>query len=305
MSPVAVGRLTSNGVALRTGQDALGELASLDAASATPELLRARMADEGYFLARGLLAAEPVASARHAVLQELRRRGTLAPDAPAEEARPNGRLAGKRVMPELGALPEVRALLREAPLVDTFARLLGGTPRMLDHVWLRMVPPGHSTTPHCDIVYMGRGTHRLCTAWIALADVPRTSGALMLLERSHLIESLRERYWNLDVDRDRLWGRIRFRHWKVVSEGKYSHNPHGVQREFGRRWLTTDFRAGDVLVFSPFVMHASLDNVSDRVRVTVDARWQLAAEPADERWIGEHPPGHGRPPGRECPPGRG
>jgi hypothetical protein len=49
----------------------------------------------------------------------------------------------------------------------------------------------------------------------------------------------------------------------------------------------------DVLVFGMYTMHASLDNQTDRWRLSTDSRYQLASEPADERWIGEHPPGHG------------
>ena len=47
------------------------------------------------------------------------------------------------------------------------------------------------------------------------------------------------------------------------------------------------------MVFSMFKIHTSLDNHSDRIRVSSDTRYQLASEPVDERWIGEHPIAHG------------
>jgi hypothetical protein len=62
-------------------------------------------------------------------------------------------------------------------------------------------------------------------------------------------------------------------------------------------WVTlvnADFRVGDVVIFTAYTMHASLDNVSDRIRFSVDARYQLRSEPIDERWIGEHPMAHSR-----------
>ena len=40
-------------------------------------------------------------------------------------------------------------------------------------------------------------------------------------------------------------------------------------------------------------VHASLDNHSNRFRLSSDSRYQLASEPADERWIGENPIAHG------------
>ena len=58
------------------------------------------------------------------------------------------------------------------------------------------------------------------------------------------------------------------------------------------RWLTTDYRAGDLLVFSMYTTHCSLDNTSDRIRLSSDTRYQLASEPLDERWIGENPIAH-------------
>ena len=57
--------------------------------------------------------------------------------------------------------------------------------------------------------------------------------------------------------------------------------------------MTADFKAGDVLVFGMATVHASLDNQSDRCRLSSDSRYQLASEPVDERWIGANPIAHG------------
>jgi len=57
--------------------------------------------------------------------------------------------------------------------------------------------------------------------------------------------------------------------------------------------LTADFRAGDVLTFPMHMVHASLDNPSDRIRLSSDSRYQPDSLPADERWVGEKPIGHG------------
>ena len=47
--------------------------------------------------------------------------------------------------------------------------------------------------------------------------------------------------------------------------------------------------------YGAFNLHGSLDNNSTegKVRLSCDARYQLAADPIDERWIGENPIGHG------------
>ena len=42
-------------------------------------------------------------------------------------------------------------------------------------------------------------------------------------------------------------------------------------------------------------VHAALDNLSEvnRCRLSSDSRYQLASEPADERWNGHNPIAHG------------
>ena len=40
------------------------------------------------------------------------------------------------------------------------------------------------------------------------------------------------------------------------------------------------------------MVHASLDNPTDRVRLSSDSRYQPVSQPADERWVGETPTGH-------------
>lgn len=44
---------------------------------------------------------------------------------------------------------------------------------------------GFGTAPHCDIVYMGRGTQRLITNWIIYGDLTFDVGGLVVLEGSH------------------------------------------------------------------------------------------------------------------------
>ncbi len=56
---------------------------------------------------------------------------------------------------------------------------------------------------------------------------------------------------------------------------------------------TAKFKMGDLLVFGIYTMHASCDNQTLRMRISSDTRYQSATEPADERWIGSHPMGHG------------
>jgi ectoine hydroxylase-related dioxygenase (phytanoyl-CoA dioxygenase family) len=141
---------------------------------------------------------------------------------------------------------------------------------------------------------MGRGTRHLYTAWTPLGDISLEVGGLMILENSHRLEKIRDTYGRKDVDSycsnradadlyasgDKKWG------------GWLSPNTVMLRERLDGRWLTTEFRAGDLLTFGMFTIHASLDNHSDRIRLSSDSRYQLASEPVDERWVGEKPVGH-------------
>ena len=54
-----------------------------------------------------------------------------------------------------------------------------------------------------------------------------------------------------------------------------------------------EIKPGDLLTFKMTVVHASLDNQTDRIRISSDTRYQRASQPADERWIGWNPAAHG------------
>ena len=66
-----------------------------------------------------------------------------------------------------------------------------------------------------------------------------------------------------------------------------------LREHLGGRWLTAEYRMGDILIFGMRTVHASLDNQTHFFRFSTDTRYQPASEPIDGRWIGENPIGHG------------
>lgn len=138
---------------------------------------------------------------------------------------------------------------------------------------------------------MNRGTKNLYTVWIPLGDIPLQSGPLMILEKTHQLESL-DSYRSLEIDSDFKRRQLVLKHGWFFRGFHYSRNPRKVQKEFARRWLTTNFYPGDILIFSVHALHCTLDNLSDSCRVVIDARFQLASEPIDSRYIGKSPTGH-------------
>ena len=115
----------------------------------------------------------------------------------------------------------------------------------------------------------------------------------MILEGSHKHDRLRLSYGA--QRRRRLLHQPR-RHaddGQAAASAALTFNPVRLRERLGGRWLTADFRAGDLLTFSMYTVHCSLDNHSDQIRLSSDTRYQLASEPVDERWVGEQPIGHG------------
>jgi ectoine hydroxylase-related dioxygenase (phytanoyl-CoA dioxygenase family) len=286
--------LTSHGYELDTSPEKFGELRASNELLGDAEGLHRRMEEEGYLLLRGLLDREAVLAARREILERLVEAGEVDTSRPLMEAVSSGTsrrasLDGRAFAKKLRTGAALRAVLHDGPMVRFFEGFLGGPVRPFDFIWVRCVRPGGATGCHYDWVYMGRGTRHLYTAWTPIGDVPLTDGTLLLLEGSNHLEELKRTYGAIDVDRDR--------DNNPYGGGWYSRNPVEVQERFGGRWLTTEFQAGDLLLFTMFTMHCSLDNRSpeNRIRLSTDSRYQLAAEPVDERWIGEDPIAHDRP----------
>jgi hypothetical protein len=64
-----------------------------------------------------------------------------------------------------------------------YEELLGGPALHYDFTWFRPIGPGRGTAPHCDLVYMGRGTRQVFTMWVPYGDVSLNLGGLILKTR--------------------------------------------------------------------------------------------------------------------------
>ena len=61
--------------------------------------------------------------------------------------------------------------------------------------------------------------------------------------------------------------------------------------KYGSKWKTTDFAAGDVLIFSMQTLHMSTTNMTNKARISCDTRWQPSSEPLDPRYTWDRPDG--------------
>lgn len=294
--------VTHQGNELSPEQGQMAPLRESTALLGDGDALRERMEKEGYLFLRGVLNTEWVLDARRSLLSVFREKGFLDPEAPLMDARiaegmqvwvPND-LATKN--------PEVNRLLYSGEMMDFWECFFGEEVAHFDFTWLRAKAPADQTVtePHCDTVFMNRGTENLYTCWTPLGDVKLDQGGLMILSQSHHQEDVLGEYWKMDVDEyclngpeaeaiqqgDQLWQ-------KDKSRGFFHEDAFTVQEHLGGVWLTAEYRPGDMLVFGMHTLHAAADNQSKVIRLSTDSRYQPASEPQDERWIGADPLGHG------------
>ncbi len=249
-----------------------------------PQALHDRITEDGYLLLRGLHDKETVLSARKQILMKLDEKSMLASNVSLMDGifnpeYPEPTSTGSMGNKELTMLPEFKAVVEGAPIMNFFEHFLGGKARTFDFKWLRTAGPGSGSPIHYDIVFMGRGTQNLYSCWTPFGDVSLDMGPIVFCIGSNRFDKVRETYGQSDVDRD-------------LIQGHFSDNPLEIIEKFGGHWATTTFSTGDVIIFSMFLMHASLVNTSDKIRITADTRYQLAADAIDERWVGEKPKGH-------------
>lgn len=252
-------------VELRDSNDLLGDVLAL----------RARMEEDGYLLLRGLIDRAKVLAARETVLAYMEEQNALVPDTPVLEGVMGGRSPQMMGVKGIAHHEDVLAVLEGDELVGFYDAYFGEPSTTYHYKWLRGVGNEEYTGAHYDFVYMGRGSTNLHTTWVPFGDIPVDQGTLAMCIGSNHLDSfapIRDTYGQMDVDRD-------------LIEGWFTKDPMEIVEKFGGQWATTDFRAGDVILFGMHTMHASTTNTTDRFRLSCDIRFQPASEPADSRWV--------------------
>ena len=282
--------LTSNGRVIDQDPTKFGRLRESSEHAADGTVLRERLSEDGYVFLRDVLDKQLLRHVQQIIADELHRLDAIDPDvdrsADLFPARPD--LSLYKVIDDISQ-DERRALTRQPALHAIFHAIFGEEAKPLDYTWPRIAGPGCGELPHADWIYMRRGTPRLYTAWIPLMDLPLSHGPLMILENSHHDNPHTRRYLDMDVHKLGYFDAARFKHGAFVHGGRYSRRPDRVREEFGTRWLSTDYRLGDVIIFSTRGLHATLDNRSKGFRMSIDVRFQPARDVTDPRYAGAYP----------------
>ena len=183
-------------------------------------------------------------------------------------------LLRERLFHEIVPSAQYQAFCALPQIKDWFAWLLEDEVHLHRRKIIRHTRPGEkgigtATQAHYDLVYLRGGTDRVLSAWIPLGDTPVSRGGLTYLERSHH-----------RVLAEEASGRLQAPAASITADLP------GLAEEYDSRWLTADYRAGDIVVHSAHIVHAATDNVDegDVMRLSTDIRYQRSSEQIDWRW---------------------
>ena len=225
------------------------------------EALRSRIATDGYVFMRGLLDPEAIRAVGRTGLGYLQRAGWTDPGADPVNATSFGPVRAVRMRDAFGD-PGYRQILADprfnmvpflSPLADLMGQILGPAafcyPLKLPRIVYptSVVPRQPGNIVHKDY----RSVQDMFTCWVPLGAVPQTLGGLAIQPGSQQTS------------------RVRYRPLGRLEAG----------------WSTTDYEAGDVLVFHCLTTHAALPNREARMRFSAEYRWQLADQPAPRRVV--------------------
>ncbi|MCP4195424.1 MAG: phytanoyl-CoA dioxygenase family protein [Planctomycetaceae bacterium] len=266
--------------------DLLGELTDCSQQIGQANVLRQRLAEDGYLFLRDVVPRDQAMTARQEVFTRLSDVGEI--KEPALEGIATGRSHRKERCHDLGKFWQsvctgtaLRKTTHGPQMEATMSMLLDEPAKAHDFLFLRPSRPGLSTRLHYDFPFFARGSKRIYTAWLALGDISIQEGPLMIAEGSNAFADLIEPIRKID--------------YESSSSPTVQIMGDTVQfvRDRNSRFLSADFRAGDLVVFDMFTLHGTFDNCSSagRVRLSCDVRWQPISDPVDPRYQGNHPAG--------------
>ena len=218
---------------------------------------------DGYLFLRGLMPRDAVASVQRQIGEIARDAGWLRRDKPVEDAvaDTNGFCVDPdptylKTLRRINRLEDYHALKHHPALIGLLERMLGGPILPHPRVLMRNIFPArdeYTTKAHQDFPNV-QGTTEVYTAWMPLIDCPMAVGPLQVAVGSH-------------------------------TNGVYDFGIAGgaggieIKDPLEGSWASSDFAAGDVLLFHSMVVHKGVPNHSDKLRMSMDVRYQLVSEP--------------------------
>ncbi len=280
--------LTSNGYTLSS--ERLGTLTPSD--QATPlEDLRAQYRAQGYLWLRGFLPRADVLGFRHHFFEAFQKVGLLKSDADPGEGLYSGtedKRQTNKILMEQARTAAYESFCAQPRLWRFFDAFLNGPSYLHKRKIIRYLTPGSvwATPAHYDLIYLRGGTDSVVSCWIPLGNIPLKMGGLIYLEGSDKIGREMEAEFtrrNVNLPPEE---RVSAYNQNMNEGGWVGKDLPAMAERFDTRWLAADYEAGDVVVHSPYMIHASTNNtdLEGRIRLSTDIRYQNVRDEIDARW---------------------
>ncbi len=240
--------------------------------------LKLRLAEDGYLFFRRLLDPQRLLNLRREMLTLMQAGGWLVPGTDPIDgiANPDARSTEgdaeyTDVYHQVYRLQAFHEIAHCREVMDLLERVRGcpmmPQPQKVARLWFPKFTE-HTTPIHQDFVHF-QGTHDNLTCWSPIGDCPRELGGLAVLRGSHKVDRVLEHHFSLGA-------------------GSLHVDP-AAHSELNDEWHTTDYEVGDTLIFPALTIHKALPNVTeDRLRVSLDNRYQRVGDPIAEHMLNPH-----------------
>ena len=241
--------------------------------------LQQRMKNDGYLFFRQLLDADRLMNLRREMLELMQQGGWLVAGtdpvlgiANVDARSTEGDLGYTDVYHQVYRLQSFHAMAHSAEILDVLQQVTGSPmmplPQKVARLWFPKFTQ-HTTPTHQDFVHF-QGTLENLTCWSPVGECPRELGGLAVLKGSHKV------------------GRVLDHHFSLGA-GSLNLDAESHPELAGLEWLTTDYQVGDTLVFPALTIHKALPNITeDRLRVSLDNRYQRIGDPIAEHMLHPH-----------------
>ena len=241
-----------------------------------PAELRRRFADEGYLFLRKFQDPDKLSQLRFDILEAIRTASDwIVPGSKLEEGRVDpakaiteGNREYSRIYAHVQKLRSMHASGHWPEVVDLLGTVIDGTvmphPMKITRLWFPQYTE-HTTPFHQDFVHF-QSNLEVISVWTPVGDCPLELGPLAVVEGSHKV------------------GKVVDHHFSLGAGGQKVTRPEerGIPR-------CSDFEIGDTLVFGCLMVHGALPNLTeDRLRVSLDNRYQLDGLPVSENQLKPH-----------------
>lgn len=144
-------------------------------------------------------------------------------------------------------------------------------PQKVARIWFPKYTE-HTTPIHQDFVHF-QGSFANLTCWAPVGDCPIELGGLAVLPGSHKVNQVLDH------------------HFSLGAGGLYVNTDQDAKthKELDVAWHSTDYEIGDSLIFPALTVHKALPNYTeDRLRVSLDNRYQAIGDPIAEHMLQPH-----------------